>query len=321
MTLSGFLNKTVSSLNNISLLLIGVFMNFLRTPDSRFDTLIDYPFQPHYMMIANDTLRMHYLDEGPRDGPVVLLMHGQPSWSYLYRHFVPALVAAGCRVLAPDLIGFGRSDKPTDAAAYTYEAHVAWMQDWLTKLDLTDTVLFCQDWGGLIGLRLVAANPQRFAGVVASNTALPVGTSVSPAFEMWLEFSQSVPELPIGDVLQNGSTRDLSDAEVAAYDAPFPDESYKVGARVFPTLVPVKAEQASVRENIAAWEVLARFDKPFITAFGDSDPITQGGEAIMQAKIPGAANQPHIIIAGGHHFIQEDAPETLVSVILKLRRP
>jgi haloalkane dehalogenase len=294
-------------------------MNVLRTPDSRFDALPDFNFAPHYVMVGDPPVRMHYIDEGPSDGPIVLLMHGQPSWSYLYRHFIKPLVAAGCRVLAPDLIGFGRSDKPTDPATYTYEAHVGWMREWLAKVDATQVVLFCQDWGGLIGLRLVAAEPERFAGVVASNTALPVGTGMSPAFEMWLNFSQSIPELPIGGVIQNGSTRTLSDAEVAAYDAPFPDESYKVGARRFPTLVPITPDHASVAENIAAWDALARFDKPFVTAFGDSDPITSGGEVPMKSKIPGAANQPHIIVPGGHHFIQEDAPDTLVGVILAVR--
>jgi haloalkane dehalogenase len=291
-------------------------MKILRTPDARFANLPDYSFAPNYMMIANDTLRVHYIDEGPRDGPVVLLMHGQPSWSYLYRHFVPALAAAGCRVLAPDLVGFGRSDKPTDADAYTYEAHVGWMSEWLTAMAVNNVVMFCQDWGGLIGLRLVAAFPEMFAGVIASNTALPIGEGMNPAFEMWLEFSQNVPELPIGDILQNGSTRELTQAEVAAYDAPFPDESYKVGARRFPALVPVTPEHASVAQNKAAWGVLGQFKKPFVTAFGEHDPITAGGEVPMKAHIPGAAGQPHVIIPGAHHFIQEDAAATLVEIIL-----
>jgi haloalkane dehalogenase len=291
-------------------------VNVLRTPDARFTNLPDYPFSPNYLTI-NDGLVMHYIDEGPRDGPIVLLMHGQPSWSYLYRHFVGPLVAAGHRVLAPDLIGFGKSDKPTDPTTYTYEAHVSWMSQWLNALDVRGAVLFCQDWGGLIGLRLVAAQPERFAAVVASNTALPTGTGMSPAFEAWLQFSQSVPELPIGQVLQGGSGGVLNDGEVGAYDAPFPDESYKIGARVFPSLVPVTPDQASVAENLAAWEALEQFTKPFITAFGDMDPITQGVEKVMQARIPGTKDQPHVIIAGGQHFIQENAAATLVDIILK----
>lgn len=291
-------------------------MKILRTPDARFANLPDYAFAPNYTMITENSLRVHYIDEGPRDGPVVLLMHGQPSWSYLYRHFIPALTKAGCRVLAPDLIGFGRSDKPTDPDAYTYEAHVAWMSEWLTAMAVSNVVMFCQDWGGLIGLRLVAAFPEMFAGVIASNTALPTGEGMNPAFEMWLEFSQNVPELPIGNILQNGSTRELTQAEVAAYDAPFPDESYKVGARRFPALVPVTPEHASVAQNKAAWKVLEQFKKPFVTAFGEHDLITAGGEALMKARIPGAAGQPHVIIPNAHHFIQEDAAAALVEIIL-----
>jgi haloalkane dehalogenase len=291
-------------------------VSVLRTPDARFANLPDYSFSPNYLTI-NDGLVMHYIDEGPRDGPIVLLMHGQPSWSYLYRHFVGPLVAAGRRVLVPDLIGFGKSDKPTDPATYTYEAHVSWMTQWLNALDVRGAVLFCQDWGGLIGLRLVAAQPERFAAVVASNTALPTGTGMGPAFEAWLQFSQSVPELPIGQVLQGGSGGGLSEAEIAAYDAPFPDESYKIGARVLPSLVPVTPDQASVAENLVAWEALEQFTNPFITAFGDMDPITQGVEKVMQARIPGAKDQPHVIIAGGQHFIQENAAATLVDIILK----
>ena len=294
-------------------------MDFLRTPDDQFANLSDYPFEPHYADVANGALRLHYLDEGPRDGPLVLLMHGQPSWSYLYRKFVPPLVAAGCRVVAPDLIGFGRSDKPTDREAYTYEAHVGWMREWLAMLDLREIVLFCQDWGGLIGLRLVAAEPERFAGVVASNTALPTGEGMNPAFAMWLEFSQTVPELPIGEVIQNGSTRNLSAAEVAAYDAPFPSELYKAGARQFPALVPVTPEHASVAENKAAWAKLETFTKPFVTAFGADDPITAGAEQAMKARIPGARGQAHIVIPGAHHFIQEDAAAALVECILQIR--
>ena len=293
-------------------------MHVLRTPEARFADLADYPFAPHYLTVNDPDgtdLRLHYLDEGPRDAPPVLLMHGEPSWSYLYRHFIPTLVAKGHRVIAPDLVGFGKSDKPGARSDYTYERHVGWMSDWLTALDLSDITLFCQDWGGLIGLRLVAAFPDRFARLVIANTGLPVGTGMSAGFDAWLKYSQSVPEFPVGAILNGGTTRDLSEAEIAAYDAPFPDETYKEGARQFPTLVPVTPEHASVAENRAAWGVLSRFDKPVLTAFSDKDAVTGGGEKVFIERIPGAAGQPHTIIAGGGHFLQEDAPEELCALI------
>jgi len=289
----------------------------LRTPDARFEGLADWPFAPRYLTVkdADGTdLRIHYVDEGPRDGPAVLLMHGEPSWAYLYRKIIPALVAKGCRAIAPDLIGFGRSDKPARRTDYTYERHVAWMSAWLTALDLEDITLFCQDWGGLIGLRLVAAFPERFAGVIAANTGLPVGTGMSEGFQALLAFSQSVPQMPIGMLLNGGSKRELTPAEIAAYDAPFPDETYKEGARQFPTLVPVTAEHASVAENQAAWAVLERFGKPFLTAFSDADPVTKGGEAVFKARVPGAKGQPHVILSGGH-FLQEDSPAEIAGLI------
>lgn len=294
-------------------------MKVLRTPDDRFAGIADYPFAPHYAeVIDKDTgtaLRLHYIDEGPRDAAPVLLMHGEPSWSYLYRKFVPPLVAAGHRVIAPDLIGFGKSDKPADRADYTYERHVQWMSDWLTDLDLRDITLFCQDWGGLIGMRLVAAFPDRFARLVIGNTGLPIGTGWSEGFNAWLDFSQRVPEFPVGVIVNGGTTRDLTAAEIAAYDAPFPDESYKEGARQFPTLVPITPEHASVAENKAAWEVLGRFEKPVLTCFSDKDAVTHGGEKVIIERIPGAKGQPHTIIKGGGHFLQEDAPEELSALI------
>jgi len=292
-------------------------MEVLRTPDARFEGLPDWPYAPRYFEVRDadgTTLRVHYVDEGPRDGAPVLLLHGEPSWAYLYRHIIAGLVAKGRRVIAPDLIGFGRSDKPTRRADYTYERHVAWMSDWLTGLDLTGLTLFCQDWGGLIGLRLVAAFPDRFEGVAAGNTGLPAGTGMTDGFKAWLELSQNIPVMPIGMLLNGGSSRNLSDAEVAAYDAPYPDETYKEGARQFPVLVPVTPEHASVAENTAAWAVLERFEKPFVTAFSDGDPITRGGEAVFQARVPGAKGQPHVTLSGGH-FLQEDSPEAIVEVL------
>lgn len=292
-------------------------MQILRTPDACFEGLVDWPYPPHYVDInaADGTqLRLAYVDEGPRDAPPVLLMHGEPSWSYLYRHVIAGLIAKGHRVLAPDLIGFGRSDKPAARTDYTYEGHVGWISQWLIKLDLHDVTLFCQDWGGLLGLRLVAAFPDRFSGVIAANTGLPVGSGWTEAFTNWLRFSQEVPSLPIGRLLDGGSARSLSDAEIAAYDAPFPDDSFKEGARQFPLLVPVTPDHASVAENIAAWKVLERFDKPFMTAFSDADAVTRGGEKGFQERIPGARHEPHTILPGGH-FLQEDSPAAIVDLV------
>lgn len=293
-------------------------MQVLRTPDDRFAGLEGYDFAPHYLEVTaadGTALRLHYIDEGPATAPPVLLLHGEPSWSYLYRNFVGPLVAAGHRVVAPDLIGFGKSDKPALRGDYTYENHVAWMTQWLLALDLDDITLFCQDWGGLIGLRLVAAFPDRFARLVIANTGLPVGTGWSEGFDAWLKFSQSVPEFPVGFIVNGGTTRTLTPGEIAAYDAPFPDERFKEGARQFPTLVPVTPEHASVAENKAAWAVLETFDKPVLTCFSDKDAVTAGGEKAIITRIPGARGQPHTIIKGGGHFLQEDAAEALAALI------
>ena len=293
-------------------------MNILRTPDSRFENLLDWPFKPHYTQITDaatgQSLRLACVDEGPRDGPTVLLMHGEPTWSYLYRHIIPKLVELGCRVVAPDLIGFGRSDKLAERNDYTYERHVAWLSTWLTTMDLREITLFCQDWGGLLGLRLVAAFPERFARVLAGNTVLPVGTDPGKGFMDWLAYSQTTNDLPIGQIVTMGVTRKLSRDEIAAYDAPFPDASYKAGACQFPTLVPITPQHASVTENLAAWRVLAAFDKPFITAFSDNDPVTKGADLVFQKRISGAKGQAHVTLRGGH-FLQEDSPDEIVALI------
>jgi haloalkane dehalogenase len=298
-------------------------MDVLRTPDERFAGLLDFPFEPHYADVtqaAGPALRIHYVDEGPRDAAPVLLMHGEPSWCYLYRNFVPPLVARGHRVLAPDLVGFGRSDKPAHRSDYTFERHVDWMSAWLTALALDRITLFCQNWGGLIGLRLVARFPDRFAAVVAANTGLPVGgTAVPLAFRLWLAFSQHVPRLPIGSLISKGTVRGLTAAEKKAYDAPFPDERHKAGARQFPALVPITDAHASVAECKRAWQVLGRFGKPFLTAFSDRDPITRGGDRVFQTRVPGAQGQPHVTIRNAGHFLQEDAPRQLVDLILAVR--
>ncbi len=293
-------------------------MRVLRTPDSCFANLPDFPFAPTYLDVTDadgTVLRIHAVDEGPKDAAPVLLMHGEPSWSFLYRHMISGLAGRGHRVVAPDLVGFGRSDKPSEQTDYTYERHVKWMSDWLVAKDLKDITLFCQDWGGLIGLRLVAAFPERFARLVIANTGLPIGTGRTDAFQAWLDFSQSVPVLPVGDIVNMGTMRELSAAEKAAYDAPYPEEDFKAGARRFPALVPITPEHPSVAENKAAWKVLEAFDRPVLTAFSDGDPVSKGGERIFQERVPGAKGQAHLIVQGGGHFLQEDKPAELVEII------
>jgi len=291
----------------------------LRTPDNRFDNLPDYPFAPHYTDVLDDNLgsmRIHYVDEGPRDGRVVVMMHGEPSWSYLYRKMITQVAASGCRVLAPDLIGFGKSDKPADTSDYSYNGHVNWMQQWLDAVDVSGAVLFCQDWGGLIGLRLVAENVDRFDGVVAANTFLPVGGGMpGEAFNQWKIFSQAVPEFPTGGIIRGATVKDLGEGVEAAYDAPYPDESYKAGARIFPSLVPVGDVTAGVEENKKAWGVLSTFEKPFLTCFSDQDPVTGGLDQEFHKRIPGCKGQPHQTVKGGGHFLQEDVPDELSAII------
>ncbi len=293
-------------------------MKFLRTPDSRFEAMADYGFDPHYSLV-DDTeggeLRIHHVDEGPADADPVLMMHGEPSWSYLYRHMIAGFVKQGHRAVAPDLVGFGRSDKPTARSDYTYARHVAWMGDWLRQVDLRNITLFCQDWGGLIGLRLWAEMPDRFARVVVANTALPTGDQpMGEAFENWRRFSQDVPVFPAGGILKGGTARPLSDATIAAYDAPFPDESYKAGARQFPMLVPDSPDNPESEANRQAWGVLRGLQTPVVTAFGADDKVMAGIDAVFQRLCPGAAGQPHTILPNAGHFLQEDVGPELVDL-------
>jgi haloalkane dehalogenase len=300
-------------------------MDVLRTPDSRFDGLAEFPFEPHYAEVPTGdggSLRIHYLDEGPADGEVVLLLHGEPSWSYLYRRMVPVLVAAGLRVVAPDLVGFGRSDKPTPRAEYTYARHVEWIRALLfDRLALDHITLVCQDWGGLIGLRLVGEHPDRFARVVAANTYLPTGDSdPGDAFRTWRTFSQEVEAFPTGAIVDMGCVGTLSPEVVAAYNAPFPDQTYVEGARQFPLLVPAVPDDPASEANRAAWRVLEQFDKPFLTAFSDGDPITAGAHRSLQERIPGAKGRDHVTIVGGGHFLQEDKGPELAAVVVDFVR-
>jgi haloalkane dehalogenase len=290
-------------------------MDILRTPDERFSDLPAYPFAPHYVEV--DGLRIHYLDEGPRAAAPTLLLHGEPSWSYLYRKMIPILTAAGQRVVTPDLVGFGRSDKPERREDYTYQRHVDWMRGVIEQLDLRSITLVCQDWGGLIGLRLAAEHGDRFARIVAANTFLPTGDMpAGDAFKAWRQYSQETPDFHVGGIVRGGCVTDLSPEIIAAYDAPFPDDRYKAGARQFPMLVPTSPDDPASAPNRKAWEVLRRWQKPFLTAFSDSDPITHGADRFLREAIPGAAGQPHTMIAGGGHFLQEDKGEELAHVVV-----
>lgn len=296
-------------------------MQTVRTPDEHFENLPGYPYAPNYADIDDldgGSLRVHYLDEGPADGPVVLLMHGEPTWSYLYRNVIPMLVDAGHRVIVPDLVGFGRSDKPTQQSDYTYARHVEWMRQVLfDHLDLTGITFFGQDWGGLVGLRLLAAAPERYAGVVIGNTGLPTGRGpASEAFLQWQRFAATADHFPIGAIINGGCTSDLTPEIIAAYDAPFPSDEYTAGARIFPSLVPTSPDDPATPDQDAAWTVLETFDRPFLLAYSDSDPITRGGDAPFRAKVPGAEGQPHTTIVGGGHFLQEDRPLDVARAIL-----
>lgn len=280
-------------------------MEVLRTPDERFADLPDYPFEPNYVEV--DGLRIHYVDAGPSDAAPILLMHGEPTWSYLYRTMIPALTAAGHRCIAPDLVGFGRSDKPAERSAYTFQAHVDWMRGLIEALGLRDITLFGQDWGGLIGLRLAAENEDRFARIVAANTFLPTGDiPPSPAFLAWQKYSQEAPEFHVGGIVKGGCVNDPSPEVIAAYDAPFPDDAYTAGARQFPMIVPTSPDDPASVPNRAAWKVLEQWSKPFLCTFSDSDPITRGGDRYFQAVVPGTAGQPHVTIEGAGHFLQEE---------------
>lgn len=300
-------------------------MPALRTPNDRFDALPGYAFAPHYLEVpglpGEAPLRMHVVDEGPRDAAPVLMLHGEPSWSYLYRRQVARAVAAGHRVVAPDLIGFGRSDKPMRIEDYTYQRHVDWMTACVERLDLNGITLLCQDWGGLIGLRLVAAMPGRFARVLAANTFLPTGDSKMPeAFLKWRDYARTVDVFPTGAIVARGCTTPLPPAVQAAYDAPFPDETFKAGARAFPVLVPATPDDPASDANRTAWQSLMRFERPFRTAFSDRDPITAGADRVLQKLVPGARGQPHVVLAGGGHFLQEDCADALADALLDFLR-
>lgn len=288
-------------------------MKILRTPESEFEKITDFPYSENYVEVSKG-LRMHYVDKGT--GPVVLLLHGEPSWSYLYRKMIPILVAAGKRVVVPDLIGFGKSDKPAAQSDYTYAKHIVWTQALLDQLDLQHIHLFIQDWGGLIGLRLVSADPNRFSSIVAGNTMLPTGSVTPPqAFLDWQKFATTSPHFDVATVLQRATTTELTKETLAAYNAPFPSDEYKAGVRIFPALVPTSEDDPESNNNKKAWEILIKWEKPFLTLFSDQDPITKGGEKVFQKLIPGCKGQPHQIVKGGH-FLQEDQGPVLAQLMV-----
>jgi haloalkane dehalogenase len=294
-------------------------MEILRTPDERFNNLPDFDFTPNYAEIAG--LRIHYVEEGPSTAAPVLMLHGEPSWSYLYRKMIPIITAAGHRAVAPDLAGFGRSDKPARREDYTYQFHVDLMTGLIESLNLREITLVGQDWGGLIGLRIAAEHPDRFARIVVANTGLPTGDqTMSEGFMRWREYSQTVENFHVGGIVKGGCVNDPPPEVIAAYDAPFPDDSYKAGARQFPLLVPIRPDDPASEANRRAWEVLRRWEKPLLTAFSDSDPVTRGGERVFQKLVPGAQGQPHVTITSAGHFLQEDKGAELAQIIVDFIR-
>jgi haloalkane dehalogenase len=298
----------------------GRAMDFLRTDDRRFSDLPAYDFAPNYVAVDDGeggTLRMHYVDEGHRGSPVVLCLHGEPTWCFLYRSMIKGFVEAGFRVIAPDLIGFGRSDKPTRRTDYTYQRHVDWVTSLVLQLRLDNLTLFCQDWGGLIGLRIVADHPDRFSRVVTANTGLPTGKTVlTELFLTWRKLSQEMPSFPVGGLVAQACVARLTDDVIAAYDAPFPDETYKEGARQFPLLVPLSPDEPEAQVNRRAWRVLSTFERPWLTVFSDKDPITRNGEQVFQQHIKGALGQPHVIIKDAGHFLQEEKGPEIARIVV-----
>jgi haloalkane dehalogenase len=297
-------------------------METLRTPEDAFAGRPDFAYEPRYAEVPDPdggTLRMAWVEDGPADGEPVLLLHGEPSWSFLYRTMIPRLAETGLRVIAPDLVGFGRSDKPTEISDHSYARHVEWMRCLVCDvLDLRDVTLVGQDWGGLIGLRLAAEQADRFARIVAANTGLPTGDHPMP--EIWHQFRQamqSAPTVDVGRFVAAGCVRGLSDAARAAYDAPFPDESYKAGPRAMPGLVPTSPDDPATEANRAAWATLSTSSTPALVAFSDSDPITGAMGPILARTLPGAQGREQPTITNAGHFLQEDAGPELAAAIIR----
>ncbi|MFX1234144.1 MAG: haloalkane dehalogenase [Promethearchaeota archaeon] len=290
-------------------------MKLMRTPEERFQEITDFPFEARYLEI--DGIRIHFIDEGSKDKDCILLMHGEPSWSYLYRHMIPILIKAGYRTIAPDLVGFGRSDKPSEQSDHTYHKHVEWMTKWVKVLNLKDITLFCQDWGSLIGLRVAIENQERFSRIVLSNGGLPTGEQkTNDAIMQWREFSRTSPKFDIKSIMQSGTISKLSKETLKGYNAPFPDDSYKAGPRIMPSLIPISKTDPEHGANKKAIEQYRKWEKPFLTAFSDSDPISKGVDKFWQKIVPGAKAQDHVTIKNASHFVQEDKGPELADVII-----
>jgi len=293
-------------------------MMILQTPESRFADMKDFPFKSHFIQI-ND-LRMHYIDEGPSQASPVLLLHGVPTWSYLYRHMIGKIAAEGKRVVVPDLIGFGKSDKPAKKSDHSYELHIEWIKTFINRLGLRDTILFGQDWGSLIGLRIAADDPDLFAGIIISNGMLPTGKQkMHFTFRLWKSMARYSPFLPVDSIISSGMSGKLDKEEKRAYNAPFPSQKYKMGIRALPNLVPVSPDNPDSYANRKAWKELEKWEKPFLTVFSKEDPITRDGDIYLQKRIPGASGQNHIRLNGGH-FIQEDSSAELAGIIIKFSK-
>ena len=291
-------------------------MTVLRSAEHHFENLEGYSFSPNYIYTF-DHLRMHYVDEGDKSAPTALMLHGEPSWSYLYRKMIPTIVSNGFRAVAPDLIGFGKSDKPAAKSDYSYQKHLDWLQSVFLQLNLKRVTLFVQDWGGLLGLRLLEKFDSRIENVVAANTILSAGSDQpNEAFMSWRKFSQESPKFDIATVIQRATVQELSDEVLRAYNAPFQHEDYKAGARIFPSLVPVLKTDPEALKNAETWKFLSKYQKPFLTLFSDSDPIMSGLEKVFQKKVPGAGGQPHEIIKNGGHFLQEDKGEQIADKVV-----
>jgi len=312
----------------------------VRTDDARFADLPGFPFAPHYVDVANphhsEKLRMHYVDEGPRDAPVVLMVHGEPAWSFLYRKLIPVFADAGLRAVAVDQIGFGRSDKPTRPSHYSFEHHVEWVRQLVVALDLQDVTLVCQDWGGPIGMGVVAREMDRFSRICAANTMLHTAESglagriewaahaegeldstVSTALLDWRMASTRSPDFEASPSIPFATARGVTDEVAAAYDAPFPSEWHKAGMRQYPILIPVTESDEGAAINRETWSALARFDRPFLTLFGDSDPPTRGWAEIFQERVPGAKGQPHQTLERAGHFWQEDCGAEAAAILVE----
>jgi haloalkane dehalogenase len=315
-------------------------MEVLRTPDSRFEALPDFSFAPNYLEVSDSEggqLRMHFVDEGPRNAAPVLMLHGNPDWSYAFRSLISAVSEAGYRTIAPDMLGFGRSDKLVDRRAHSIDGHIEWLREFVAALDLHDITLVCQDWGGTIGLGVVAQEMDRFSRVIAANTILHTAeanlagrlpsvftvhatseteVSIGTAMLDWIARSQRMPGLKASDSVL-GMHANVAPDVAAAYDAPFPDESHLVAMRQFAMLIPLRPDDEGALRNRATWQALAGFEKPFVTLYGDSDPCTGGWDAIFQERVPGARGQPHTTLAGAGHFLAEDQPKEFAEFVLR----